>query len=146
MPRFGQWTYSHDRAATISAYGRVERGDADTCTCIYCRNFCTAREQVFPAKFIKLLDDLGIDPRKDAEVYYNCRLAPGCHFYAGWYHFVGTLKETGDFPVVDFGGGFSAWMCSAHAPRLASLKELSVVQLEFSAESVPWLLDEPEPV
>jgi hypothetical protein len=92
-----------------------------------------------------LLDQLGVDPRKDGEVYHNARLAPGRHDYAGWYHFVGTLDQTGDFPPVSLGNGFTVWMCRAHAPRLPSLKSASVVQLEFHAEAVPWLLDEPEP-
>jgi hypothetical protein len=91
------------------------------------------------------LNELGIDPRKDAEVYHSARLSPGKHLYGGWYHFVGTLEETGDFPTVDFGSDFSAWMRRASAPRLPSLKEVPVVQLEFSAKAVPWLLEEPEP-
>jgi hypothetical protein len=36
-------------------------------------------------------------------------------------------------------------MCRAGAPRLASLEGLAAVQLEFHAEGVPWLLNEPEP-
>jgi hypothetical protein len=36
-------------------------------------------------------------------------------------------------------------MCNATAPRLATLAGLPAVQLEFHAEGVPWLLDEPEP-
>jgi hypothetical protein len=142
---FGQWKYGVDRDATIVAYGKAELGGADTCTCIYCRNFRIARSQTFPSEFLKLLNELGIDSCKDAEVYHNAQLSPGMHFYAGWYHFVGTLEETGDFPTVDFGGGFSAWLRHASAPRLSSLEGVRVVQLEFTANAVPWLLDEPEP-
>jgi hypothetical protein len=50
-----------------------------------------ARARAFPAEFLSLLDQLGIDPCKDAEVYRNARLAPGRHDYGGWYHFIGTL-------------------------------------------------------
>jgi hypothetical protein len=142
---FGQWKYGADRDATILAYSKAGLGGADTCTCIYCRNFQIVRTQAFPSEFLKLLNELGIDPYKDAEVYHNARLSPGKHFYAGWYHFVGTLEETGDFPTVDFGGGFSAWMRHASAPRSPSLEGVPVVQLEFAAEAVPWHLDEPEP-
>ena len=145
MARFGQWTYTVDRAATVRAYAQAERGGAQTCGCVACRNFIAARAQIFPAAFVALLDELGIDPGKDAEVYHNGRVAPGRHAYAGWYHFVGTLDHTGDFPPVDLGGGFATFLCRALAPPLASLKDASLVQLEFQAKSVPWLLDEPEP-
>jgi hypothetical protein len=97
-----------------------------------------------PAEFLALLDRLGIDPLKDGEVSHIARLAPGRHIYGGWYHFVGTLEETGDFPPVDLGVGFAVWMCHASAPRLRSLQGIPVVQLEFHNKSVPWLLDEEE--
>ena len=144
MSRFGQWKYTADRNATIIAYSRVLRGGADTCDCVHCRNFRVARARVFPEKFLALLDQLGIDPLKDAEVYHNTRLAPGRHDYGGWYHFIGTLDEAGDFPPVDLEDGFKVWMCHAEAPRLPSLQGVPVVQLEFHIETVPWLLDEPE--
>jgi hypothetical protein len=146
MPNFGQWKYSADRDATINAYRQMKRGGVDTCDCPTCRNFRVARERVFPEAFLRLLDELGIDPLKDSEVYHNARLSPGRHDYGGWYHFIGTLDETGDFPVVQLGDGFTAWMCRASAPRLARLEKVPTVQLEFHAERVPWLLNEPEPM
>lgn len=142
---FGRWKYTVDRRATVDAYGRAERGGADSCACVGCRNFSVARASVFPGPFLQLLDKLGIDPLKDAEVYHVARLNPDHHAYGGWYHFVGTLVETGDFPVVDFGNGFTVYMCRASAPRLESLEGFLVVQLEFRTENVPWLLNDPEP-
>jgi hypothetical protein len=144
MAGFGQCRYSVDREATTLAYGRAERGGADTCDCADCRNFRVARTRAFPAEFLSLLDQLGIDPCKDAEVYHNARLAPGRHDYGGWYHFIGTLHQTGEFPPVDLGGGFTVWMCGPAAPRLPSLEGVPAVQVEFHAQAVPWLLDEPE--
>ena len=145
MASFGQWTYDVDRDATALAYGRSAKGWADTCDCAPCRNFRAARSKAFPAGFVALLDQLGIDPTKDGEVYHNGRMAPFRHDYGGWFHFIGSLTESGDFPSVRFEEGFTAWMCAASAPRLASLNGSPVVQLEFHAESVPWLLEEPEP-
>jgi hypothetical protein len=145
MATFGRWKYSPDRNATILAYGRVDRGGVDTRDCVYCRNFRLGRARVFPVEFLALADELGIDPRKDAEVYYNARLAPSRHDYGGWYHFIGTLDQTGDFQAVDLGGGFTVWMCRASAPRLPSLEGMPVVQVEFDAQTVPWLLAGPEP-
>jgi hypothetical protein len=145
MADFGRWKYTVDRAATIEAYAAAERGGVDGCDCGNCRNFRLARQEAFPAAFVRLLDQLGIDPRKDAEVYYIGRDRPGRHRYGGWYHFVGTLHETGDFPLVELAPGFQVFLCRAASPRLASLKNSAAVQVEFIADAVPWLLDEPEP-
>jgi len=144
MSDFDEWKYRADRDATILAYGRIERGGADTCDCAGCRNFRAARDDCFPPEFIALLAQLGIDPRKDAEVYHNARIAPGCHDYGGWYHFIGTIDDIGESPSVQLGPGFSVWMRPASAPRLRSLEGKQVVQLEFHAEAVPWRLDEIE--
>jgi hypothetical protein len=144
MSDFDEWKYRADRDATILAYARTERGGADTCNCAGCRNFRTARADYFPPEFITLLDQLGIDPRKDAEVHHNARIAPRRHDYGGWYHFIGTLDEIGASSPVKLGANFTVWMCPASAPGLPSLDGEQLVQLEFHAEAVPWLLDEPE--
>jgi hypothetical protein len=144
MASFGEWKYRADRDATILAYSQTERGGVDTCDCAGCRNFRVARSDCFPPEFIELLGQLGIDPRKDAEVYHNARIGPGRHYYGGWYHFIGTLDKGGESALVDLGSDFSVWMCPASGPRLPSLKGKQVVQIEFDARAVPWRLAEPE--
>ena len=145
MPRFGAWHFSLDRAATVDAYERVPAGGTGTCTCNTCRNFAAARERIYPAAFLALLKELGVDPKKDGEAYHLGRTAPRLHHYGGWFHFVGSLDVTGDFAPVDYGGGFTSWMCRSSAPGLESLKNVPTVQLGFLAERVPWVLDEVEP-
>jgi hypothetical protein len=142
---FGEWKFTIDREATLRAYAQAKAGGADSCSCNGCRNFRLARERAFPRDFLLLLERLGIDPCKDGEVYLLGRDGPGGQPYGGWFHFVGELHVTGDFPVIQLGDGFTAWMCKAGAPRLDPLEYLPCVQLEFFAEAVPWLLDEPEP-
>lgn len=145
MAKFGQWNFTVNRDETELAYRSIESGCADSCNCANCRNFAKARTLVFPFEFLGLLRQLGIDPGKEAEVYSFNSAATGFLDMSGWFHFVGTLEETGDFLPVDYGGGFSAWMCRAGAPRLPALVSLPAVQLEFRAELAPRLLDEPEP-
>jgi hypothetical protein len=146
MPSFGQWQYINDRDATVAAYSRATGGYTSECDCTFCRNFILVRASVFPPQFIALLDKLGIDPSKDAEVYHEGAVAPQSHYYGGWYHFVGSLETTGDFAPVSYGDQLSAYMCRARAPRLPALADMAVVQLEFRAEGVPWKLDEEEPL
>jgi hypothetical protein len=145
MPAFGQWQYSVDRNATVAAYARVPHGDAVRCGCNGCRNFIAARSQVFPPDFVALLDSLGIDATKEGEVYTEGRKAPGSHYYGGWFHFVGDLSVTGDFAFVPFSNGLLVSLCKKSAPSLAELDGQPLVQLEFRAEGVPWLLAEEEP-
>ncbi|MGD2132444.1 MAG: hypothetical protein PVI23_06585 [Maricaulaceae bacterium] len=145
MAKLGDWEFSANRYETIKAYEAVANGGSESCDCSACRNFVPARETVFPSSFLTLLDKLGIDPSKDGEIYHVARMSPGLHEYAGWYHFVGSLNQSGDFAPAYLEEGFSVWMSRPNAPRLPSLKEKPVVQLEFRSESVPWLLSEPEP-
>lgn len=145
MPAFGQWQYSVDRDATVAAYARAEYGDAVRCGCNGCRNFVAARFRVFPPDFVALLNSLGVDPTKEGEVYTEGRKAPGSHYYGGWFHFVGELPVTGDFEHVSFSNGLLVSMCKKSAPGLPELDGLPLVQLEFRAENVPWVLAEEEP-
>ncbi len=141
---FGLWQFTVDREATTAAYAAAGLGGSESCSCNGCRNFAAARSKSFPADFLSFLESLGIDPRKDGEVYHNARLAPGRHDYGGWFHFVGSLETTGDFPVVPMGDGFTVWLKRKAAPELAALKGLPLVEVEFHAENVPWVLDEAE--
>jgi hypothetical protein len=145
MREFGQWRFDCNQEVTQAAYASAAQGGAAACGCNGCRNFVAARAQVLPEKFIALLETLGVDPSKEAEAYHNARLAPGRHDYGGWFHFVGVLHVTGDFPVVDFGNGFSAWLRHASAPSIETLRGKALVELEFHCEAVPWVLDEKEP-
>src|ERR1700683_98638 len=142
---FGEWEFSCDRNATVAAYARAKAGGSDRCTCIWCRNFRLVRDRVYPAVFLAFLDSVGVDPKKDGEIYHNAEMKPGAHFYAGWFHFVGSLVRTGDFPMVEMGPGFKVALCVKSAPMLASLKGLPLVQVEIQAEGVPWVLLEAAP-
>lgn len=144
MPTFGPWTYTVDREATASAYCRAEVGGVDSCPCAPCRNFRLVRDRVFPPEFLMLLDQFGIDPRKDAEIYYIAKLASNVHAYAGWFHFVGILEKTEGDQLANIRDDFGIWMHCACVLRLPTLKDLPMVQLEFDARAVPWVLDEPD--
>jgi hypothetical protein len=140
-----EWRYECDCEATRAAYAATERGGAASCDCNGCRNFVAARSQIYPARFLELLEKLGIDPLKDAEAYHNARRGPGRHDYGGWFHFIGQLHGTSNPAVIDFGDGFTASFGRASAPCLTAFRDMSLVQLDFHATAVPWVLDEPEP-
>jgi hypothetical protein len=145
MTAFGNWRFTVDRNATVVAYSRAPRGGSEDCSCSGCRNFVAARDRIYPPEFLALLDSLGIDRRKDGEVYQMTRRAPGCHDYGGWFHFVGMLENTEDFPGVAMSDHFMARLRTNSAPELAALRGLPLVELEFHSTNVPWVLSEQEP-
>lgn len=142
MTAFGEWEFSCDRQATADAYARATRGASERCSCNGCRNFVAARGQIFPKAFFEFLDSVGIDSLKDGEVYHNARLRSGLHDYGGWFHFIGTLIRTGDFPVIRMAPGFTVWLSKTGAPPLEVLAGLPLVEVHFHTEMVPWMLDE----
>jgi hypothetical protein len=94
--RFGDQLVRFDREATAAAYSNLPSGDADRCKCVYCRNFVAQRATVYPQSFRAFLDRLGIDPKKEGEVYdmagpFEDRIRPT----GGWFYFVGELIEKG---------------------------------------------------
>jgi hypothetical protein len=145
MATFGQWQYRCELLVTEHAYLKAEVGGAESCGCNTCRNFVAVRDKLLPPEFVALLHSLGVKHTKDAEVYHLARVSPGRHQYGGWYHFVGCLEKTGDFPMVNVSPSFKVWMCKDSAPHLEALEGLPRVQLEFVADDVPWALHEPEP-
>ena len=145
----GSWRITVHREATAKVY-RGLQGDPERCGCRECRNFVAAREVVYPKVFQELLEHLGIDYRKESEVYHFCRLQNGSHLYGGCYHCIGTVEATGeggsrdhiclDPARPDF--RLTVGSCRALAPDDFGDEEL--VELTFEVE-VPWVLPGSEP-
>jgi len=137
--RLGDQIIRHDRAATVAAYNAVPLGDADRCRCAHCRNFAAQRATVYPLDFRALLEQLGIDPNKEGEVYdvagpfeLSVRLT------GGWFYFVGELIEKGE--RLTQSGDFQYWFQPSF-PRPPACFGECVAAVEFAAK-IPWVLDE----
>ena len=102
-----------------------------------------------------VLDQLGIDHRKPAEVYTTGRVDSGLHQYGGWFHFVGRIESGADaWRQVDKEGKsftgelepFTDHFQVGFTSRVALLPEpfqgKPVVQMEFETY-IPWVLAEP---
>jgi hypothetical protein len=61
----GDQTVRYDRKATAVAYGGIKQGGAGKCGCFFCRNFAVQRSTIFTA----LLEQRGVDPNKEEEVF-----------------------------------------------------------------------------
>ena len=76
-----------DREATIELYRKtITAPGADSCDCLYCRNFAKQRQDIYPDEFKTLLVRLGADPTKEWEAYElgSCITKPNHHLYGGW--------------------------------------------------------------
>lgn len=67
--QLGDQKILYDRERTQRAYAGMTSGDAEECGCSHCRNFAAQRSTAYPETFRRVLDQLGIDPAKEGEVY-----------------------------------------------------------------------------
>ncbi|HMF18487.1 MAG TPA: hypothetical protein VKE98_14855 [Gemmataceae bacterium] len=152
--KVARWLIECDPKATRQCFAKLAAGTP--CECDQCRNFYAAAGQTFPAEFLALLDELGIDPTKPVDLCHYCREPSGLYLTGGWFHFLGSIlkgkdamswdKETGNgtlqlaelVPGLLF--GFTAGLALVQVP----FQGLPLLQLEFQTR-VPWVLGEPEP-
>jgi len=80
-----------DIEATEQAYVGHE-SYAVTCPCIPCKNYLAVREKYFPRNAIEALGQLGIDFKRDIEVYHMAKVE-GLHVYGVWFYFVGGISK-----------------------------------------------------
>lgn len=145
--RIAGWTLGCDPDQTRSAYSRSSRGAHD-CQCAGCRNFLTVRDDFYPPSLLLMLDQLGIDKHKEAEVYEMGPQGEG-RLYGGWYHFIGRVIENADRAVSFVGDqpNSPAWQVLFLKKRDLALETFGtseLVQLEFTVE-LPWrLVDSPD--
>jgi hypothetical protein len=125
---------------------------AERCSCDGCRNFVAARELVYPAEFRERLALLGIDRRRETEVY-GFPPVDGLAEYGGWFNFAGTI-ESGDDALRTGEGGSYTFELEAINDRfgIAVTTHTAIIrpeawghpvlQLEFRAR-VPWVIEPP---
>src|SRR4249919_4022690 len=143
--QIGRWSFRFDPDLTAEL---CKLSPSPACDCIDCKNFRATGDLAFSLPFLFLLQQLGIDKSKPAEL---------CHYGAsgepmptnGWFHFVGHLDEGRDAwhevsensHVLDpesFLGmksiGFTTQLVLVPEPFLGH----PTVQLEFES-IVPWV-------
>jgi hypothetical protein len=132
----GDQVIRYDRDRTQRVYAGVEKGDADVCGCLYCQNFAAQRASAFPETFKRLLDQLGIDPSKEGEVYELGSTERGTFSYGGWFYFCGEMLEAGERNTTS--GAFEYWF-TAKIPNAHAFHGESVIAVEFLT-TLNWIL------
>jgi len=92
---------------------------------------------MYPKAFLEFLESVGIDPSKDGAEDMLAGQADSADVRRGT-----SFQSSRFLPMVEMGPDFKVSVCRKSAPELGSLKGLPLVQLEFLAERVPWVLAE----
>ncbi len=149
---YKKWIFEVDVKRTKEVYAKIDLGSPESCICSGCKNFSINREEIYPNEFKSLLNELGIDYKKESEVVHYCKLENGSHFYGGWFHFKGKILSgvdsrqelnlndnslsmismTDDFKVAFSKDGALSFFDSDEFDEL--------VQVDFSAHS-EWIID-----
>ena len=163
---FKSWKLRADSYQTELAY-RTIASTTQSCACHWCANFVAAR---YPPEILAVLNDLGVDHTKEADLYQQAINAEQrTILYRWWFYCIGYIEEgsqaweyLGDKPddVLPltywdkhletlreapryFGIGFSdsARRRAAEEHHVPKeLKPYNLLQVEFNAE-VTWVLD-----
>ena len=133
--RLGDQTIRYDRSRTFQAYATMKGGTAERCGCLFCQNFLSQRSTVYPQNFLALLDQLGIDPEREGEVYGSSPTP--LSEYGGWFYLAGELIDAGE-RLTDVGSGFGYFFrpCGP-VPGFGE----DVLALEFLTK-LPWVISE----
>lgn len=137
----GDQTVRYDREATAAIYARLENGWAEACGCVGCRNLLAQRDLVYPDSFRELLNQLGIDPNKEAEAVAGGPLKDGLHHYGGWFFLVGEMVEAGERMSQANDSPYFAYHFSRVGPCPLEFRDGPKICLEFEAR-IKWILNE----
>jgi hypothetical protein len=129
----------YDGKRTRTAYAAMKSGSAESCGCPSCRNFVRQRSTVYPEKFRLLLDQLGIHPEKEGEVYEGGPEGSLVR-YGGWFYLSGELIEEGK-RMTDAGPNFQYFFRASHRPTVQGDFGEQVLALEFSTK-LPWVISQ----
>ena len=153
--QIGPWVIKYDADSTRKVYEHIPDGDADGCVCEFCLNFAAAREKIYPNDIRTLFDRIGIDYKKESEVFHCNKENSGLHCYSGEFCFVGIAENTEEayelsedranvLTFEDDSQNF-VWSFSAKATRHLSVFEDKPIATFLFAARVPWTLQAPEP-
>jgi hypothetical protein len=133
----------YDPVATRRAYAQRAQGSPEECGCADCRNFIATRDLVYPSAARAVLEQLGIDRMREAEIWRDAREADGRHIYGGFFHIIGRLPPGASAKEQAVTPDFSWWLVDRAELVPEPFRGCDLVALWFSTR-VPWVLAEPD--
>ncbi|AKT49428.1 hypothetical protein ADJ70_11500 [Olsenella sp. oral taxon 807] len=156
---FDNYDVDIDVEATRRAHSRLPR-TSEKCGCAGCRNFTLAIGDALGEGGRRFLASVGIDDlAKATESYVNFVQRDGTLCYGGWCHLCGRIRRrfeaVPDATSAEWGEarerrvGERAHISFVDGRKIigreAAFGDAAIVQMEFVAWGVPWVLDEPNP-
>ena len=155
---FKNFSVEIDAEATRRAYEVLPRTD-EGCSCDGCQNFPLAIGKALSEEGRRLFESMGVDPAKATEAYVNCARDEGTIFYGAWYHLFGRIRRrfeaVPDATSAEWGEarerrvGERAHISFVDGRKIigreAAFGDAAIVQMEFVAEAVPWVMGGPNP-
>ena len=156
---FKSYSVEVDAEATCRAHSRLPR-TSEKCGCAGCRNFTLAIGDGLGEGGRRFFISVGIDdPAKATESYVNFVQRDGTLCYGGWCYLCGRIRrrveavpdvtaaEWGEASVLHVGSRLDVSFRDGEdiIGREAAFGDAAIVQMEFVAWGVPWVLDGPNP-
>lgn len=128
----GKWKIQYDRATTLKLYKEIRPSLIWQCNCYSCRNYNFIREKIYPGNFLEILDKLGINYKKEAEIYHIRKTGFKKQLYCGWYHFTGRfIKNPGRNSVIYLSDNFQIFFTENKILVHDVFNTHPVIQVEF---------------
>ena len=147
---FREWEFEIDDKKPFQNRENLNQGDADSCTCNYCKNYRRQRSKAFPEEIKILFETAGIDLNKEFEVSHVYKLENGLHHYAGRFHFAGKIiggkicKDSNSVIIEMAKINENFWIGFREANQSIYFKsDIPLIELEFWT-NLPWLIEEPD--
>jgi len=136
------WILECEVEETSKAYSIITQGSAEICDCLYCKNFSALTDDFFQGDFGKLLQNLGVDCKKDTEIY-QFPFDQGNYSYAGWFHCIGNIKQKGE--VINLENELKVYFIESNDLMFDVFKGKELIQIEFLDAILPWMMNELPP-
>lgn len=143
--QFQDWKLNVDFFNTQKLYTEIDSSAAELCNCTDCENFIDNRNNLYPTEVRTLLNELGVDYRKEGDIWKMTQ-ENNLHRYSGCFYFVGNFKgknciqplnnyssETILKTVTD---NFSIGFCNCSYASISSKSNHNVIQIEFEENPV----------
>ena len=147
----GPWKLEVDAEGTKKIYQTVKHTSPADCNCQTCRNFLATGEKAFPVQFLILLQRLGIEASKAAEVYAAATLTNKHVLYGVWFHCIGHIQagpqnatadeNVSQWPWHEIAEGLQVVVDTKRALAFPEFGDTPLVRIEFQVE-LPWILSE----
>jgi hypothetical protein len=149
--KYRDWEFEVDFLLTQQAYQKFPAGGSDTCNCSDCKNYSAYKNNVFPEEIKKLFIELGVDFKKEVEIWSIHKLGNGFHKIAGWFHFKGKIISGVDCrKMKKDGNGYTTDLTSISENFEIGFtpgsdltffdKKDGLIQIEFIAD-IPWVIE-----